>query len=97
MTLAQAAIVATFSLGTADITSRVKGLNYKHETLSIYTKTLQTTHAVQTVSILLLTHKSVLQGERAVGEHAFKSHEVEDLVDRVVCSYNTNISETHRK
>lgn len=31
-----------------------------------------------------------------VGEHAFKSHKVEDLVDRVVCSHNANIPETQR-
>lgn len=41
-----------------------------------------------------LTHKAVLQGKGTVGEHALKSHQVEDLVDRVVCSYDADVPET---
>lgn len=43
---------------------------------------------------LRLTQKSAVEGEGTVGEHALKRHEVEDLVDGVVCSYDANVPET---
>lgn len=43
-----------------------------------------------------LTHKSILKGSWGVGEHALKSHKMEDLVDCVVCSHNANVPETQR-
>lgn len=41
-----------------------------------------------------LTNKPILQGGGGVGEHALKRHEVEDLVDGVVCSNDANVPET---
>lgn len=38
-----------------------------------------------------LTQKSAVEGKRTVGEHALKRHQVEDLVDGVVCSYDANV------
>lgn len=38
-----------------------------------------------------LTHEAVLQRVRAVGEHALESHQVEDLVDRVVRSHDADV------
>ncbi len=51
---------------------------------------------MKTVLFLKRTQKSVVQGKRAVGEHAFKSDEVEDLVDCVLSSNDANVPETQR-
>lgn len=44
-----------------------------------------------------ITQKAAVQGECLFGEHALKRHQVEDLVDGVVCSYDTNVPETYKK